>query len=764
VASATEVTSVGKAIEEQERFKQNPFTTTIIDDKNPNRTHTISDFETTYEGAADFGMDNSIIPDLIGKKKIEIKKGDLVLDSKKTNGLVDDMVVMGFALCSNPITLIFGIPLLAAGAAVGIIAPIARSIKKSRIKNQDLSKFKKKIQDNVAEHCKSNINELVASCRRELEACKKLYSQEEYERRKEEILKTFRFNYRQEVAKLQMLGGGKMAGEFDPMKKVKLTPTSHLQYLEYLRKRKEFLEGKQDSPRLNIELDKQLAGLEGNERIAKHVELLKLYGGRISQLNAYTLQMNNFDYFLEQENLRRKKLNMKGIEPEDFRKQLSREFDQGRMVWGNLEDKLEAFKNSEEYLKLSKKDQKAALSKKREELVKQADSLKIDAVEFEERLDKNGKPVIQSYTESAMAYLEYVTQALSTGDRVREKFSLDFYEKMSEEEKSLYTTSEKLSDASVRRINTTSIRRMEYDRRVNEQFISVTQTQQQQVGKKVEDLKTDGERYLRLRDYEKIFRLEIALQAEEEKFAEDCKAIEKRMASVPHPEMLTEEDIKSAQDELDTIRSRYATTRKLAERAKGAMEKKYDAQVREWALEEFARAHKTEYAWHQKYMRQISGKDAQLDERSVQLAFFQSMCKNKDKAESYRSELETYRVKHHVEENIEAETFCEVNNEEFLRFIEERNAQSSKGALDPNSELARCYFYAHCKKDNPLRISNFKRYFAKKTTQKAKERLEQGSLVKHDKKIIRSKGAHKTASASTDVTTVASAPEQGLTA
>ena len=61
----------------------------------------------------------------------------------------------------------------------------------------------------------------------------------------------------------------------------------------------------------------------------------------------------------------------------------------------------------------------------------------------------------------------------------------------------------------------------------------------------------------------------------------------------------------------------------------------------------------------------------------------------------------------------------------------------------PNSEIARCYFYAHCKKDNPLRISNFKRYFAKKTAEKAKEHVENKTLVTHDKKIIKTKGSHK---------------------
>ena len=57
VCKATELQSVAHAVKEQEKFKDNPFKSTIIDDKNPNDTHTISDFKTTYEGAADFDID-----------------------------------------------------------------------------------------------------------------------------------------------------------------------------------------------------------------------------------------------------------------------------------------------------------------------------------------------------------------------------------------------------------------------------------------------------------------------------------------------------------------------------------------------------------------------------------------------------------------------------------------------------------------------------------------------------------------------------------
>ena len=157
-------------------------------------------------------------------------------------------------------------------------------------------------------------------------------------------------------------------------------------------------------------------------------------------------------------------------------------------------------------------------------------------------------------------------------------------------------------------------------------------------------------------------------------------------------------------------------------------------------------------------------KDARISDDSLNLYFFQTMCKDAGKVESYKKELETYKVKHHIEENIEAETFCEINNEEFLKFIEKRNAESKTGMLDPNSELARCYFYAHWKKENPLRVGNFKRYFSKKNLEKAKERIANNTLTKHEPKVIKSKGARKTAEASATQTSQPVVAQEELTA
>ena len=166
-------------------------------------------------------------------------------------------------------------------------------------------------------------------------------------------------------------------------------------------------------------------------------------------------------------------------------------------------------------------------------------------------------------------------------------------------------------------------------------------------------------------------------------------------------------------------------------------------------------------------MQRVSAKGADLDESSVQLLFFQEMCKDKEKAESYATELDTYKVKHHVEENVESEVFCAENADEYKAFIEERNKNSKTGQLDPSSEIARCYYYAHCKKNNPKMVSDFKQLSSKKCKEKAKERIEDGTLTTHEEKIIKTKGKKRTGEkvkGATAAPAPAPAPEMGRTA
>ncbi|MBQ7798536.1 MAG: hypothetical protein IJ371_05375, partial [Clostridia bacterium] len=225
VVDAVKLKSVDHAIDEQQKFKDHPYKTVVIDSQDKNKTHVITDFATTYEDSSQFELNQDVLTDMVGKQKIEVKKGEVSIDSKKTDDRRDSLIVVGFSLG------VFGIPLVMAGVAVGVVSPILRAIKKTALENVDIKTCQQDTQKNVANQCRTNIRNLTASFKRELALYKRQYSEKEFMAKAQELEAEFRFKYVQELGKLQLLGGGEIACEFDPSKKVKLHCGNHMAYL-----------------------------------------------------------------------------------------------------------------------------------------------------------------------------------------------------------------------------------------------------------------------------------------------------------------------------------------------------------------------------------------------------------------------------------------------------------------------------------------------------------------------------------------------------
>lgn len=732
VAAATELQSVSQAIKEQEKFKQNPFQTYIIDSQN--KPHTISDFETTYEGALEFEQNKEFLIDLIGKNKIEYKKGELKIDSKKTDNIVDNMIVLGFALCSNPITLAFAIPTLIAGCAIGVVAPIARAVKKSRLSKLKVEDFKQEMQDVAAKRCQENIDSLVDKYRRELKAYKQMYSQEEFEQMSKALRERFRFEYHKEIGKLQVLGEGSIEATFDASKKGKLTRDNYLAFLEYERICTELREGKQPHPDFKNIL-KEFNETEFADKQAKLLEQIRIYqeyGGAEYKRKAHALQMKNIAILLDQENAERALRGEPGLSKEDYRKQLQRQYNESVAEWGGIEDKIEAFKQSIEYLSADRNTRKQLLEEKRKGLEGELTKVKVERVEFAERLDKHGNPLVGKYTQSAIAYMEYVDQLFAAGEtKVSKKFDLEFYESLTDEEKEMYTTTTTLSEGTARCASRADNRRVEYDRARAAQVVQKIEEKQAELAEGVARL-SEKSTIAKDATFEDVFIAQAEVAKKAQTYREAYARVGEVADQIPHKE-LDEDATKRIAQSTQAAQVTITKSEKQIQQEKQDREAAYRRDVEYWALEEFAKTHKTEFQQYRKgVMKSAKGS---MVMKTLLRGFFDSMkVADKDNAESYNADLEAYEVKHHMEENVDAEVFCELHDEEFRKFVDECNSgRETTDQLDPNSEIARCYYYAHCRKENPLRIDNFKRYFDKRVKAKAAERIATGTLSKHEK-------------------------------
>ena len=551
----------------------------------------------------------------------------------------------------------------------------------------------------------------------------------------ENLRNKFRFDCQQEIAKLQVLGDGSIKCEFDPSQKIALTPTTHLAFLEHERLKQEMLNGKEDDYRLSGLLVTELEHLDGNDRIEREVELLEQYGGRFSQQRAYQIKVQNIELFLDKYN--EGKAEDDKLSLSDFRKVMFNEYEKGVLEWGSLEDKLSVLQRSPEYLRENAKTRKEMLEKRREELMSQANKVKVETIKFEPKLDSKGRPVINDYSKSITAFMDIVEEAVATGTTSSiPKFSMGLYDSLSKDEKRLYDTAETISDATARKVDTTAMREVRFASKVSHNYVNDLRNEQQQISQRVEELSEESKVYRHVRDYERLYRVSLALQAEKDVFNENCQNLETKMDNVPFEELQVDTTTQ-IENELDLARAQYKAEEIKVDKAKKIFEKGYERQVDYWAYADFAKRYKREYERHVKFMKRSVG-NIEISEQSLQASFYTEMCKdNPSRAESLKNEVETYKVKHHIEENVSAEVYAEVHSDEFARFIDERNAKSELGQLDPASEIAKCYFYAYSKRENPLKVQQFNRYFKKKCNERAKQRLMDKTLGVHGQEIFK---------------------------
>lgn len=739
MASASIVETPEDGLNHEQEFKKAPFSTVVIDEKG--KVHNLTDFKTTYNGESQFEQDNKYLKELLGKTKLEVNKGKIVIDSKDDDKLVGKILDLGFALCINPITLIFGLGALTVAGAAAVAFPVVRGVKKLRLQtHHNIDKVTNKLQANAEEVCEKSVNNLVADYQRKLKYCEQEYSAAEFREKQQELRDEFIKKYYAVVGNLQITGGGTLESKFSLGQKTKLSKDNFLAYLACFNKSEELRFGKKDHP----DMDKILNNFnetqfeDENSKMLEQVRIYQKYGGAFYQRQAYATKMQNIDLFLSQENLKRQESGQKTIEKEDYIKQLKREYNAERQKWGGVRDKLEAFKESEKYLVSSKKERAKLLKDKKKELEKEWKNVEIKTVEFHERLDKNGKPLIKSHVQDLELYLEREVLgmfATSGSHKIKKQFKFGYKNSLSEEDLKYTTPSETLESAIARKVNTTITRKAEFDNNVNKRHLVLAEAKVKEMTLANEKLNDRIRDITKIKDYESAFIISTALDVKKDEFKKDCNEVKRTIDAIPYKELSTKK-ANSLLDKVegnDGLRISYQAKQNKAERMKSMFENAYTSQVKSWALKDFAQAHKSKFVKYEANFVQLSN-GVVKDEALVYAPFFYEMSKDKEKAESYRNELEAYKVKHHIEDNVNAEVFCEINHEDFEKFIADRNAQSTTGELDPNSEIARCYYYSYCKKRNSMRIENFNKLFAKKIKQKAKDHLTNGTLTKHDAK------------------------------
>ena len=297
-----------------------------------------------------------------------------------------------------------------------------------------------------------------------------------------------------------------------------------------------------------------------------------------------------------------------------------------------------------------------------------------------------------------------------------------------------------LSEATVRRVNNVINRKLKFDQARTNRVAQKLEQVQQSLNSKIDALNEDIANRLSNANYEDLIKLEIEKQSRISSLEKAYLKSEKLIEIIPFAEL---------DDEMTKRIKRTSTNGQVAlskmqiqiQQAKQQREVEYKDQVASWARDEFVMRHKEEF---KKYVQNynLHVKNSNLTGEQYRKNFVTFM-KNTTDEQRVNNEIDTLQIKHNIEENVSAEIYCEAYEEEYKNFIAERNAQSSTGQLDPNSEIAKCYYYAHCQKTNPVQVDKFKKYSNERRKLKIKERIENDRLPKHEKKTIKIKKQSK---------------------
>ena len=103
VASAKQANNltVEQAVKLQQEFVKKPYATTVIDNKG--EKHKLTNVEDTYDTSSEFEQNSKVISDILGKKKIEAKNGELDTKTVKTDDLVKGIVLNVAVFFMNPL-------------------------------------------------------------------------------------------------------------------------------------------------------------------------------------------------------------------------------------------------------------------------------------------------------------------------------------------------------------------------------------------------------------------------------------------------------------------------------------------------------------------------------------------------------------------------------------------------------------------------------------------------------------------------------------
>lgn len=543
---AHEVNELDDALKQQEEFRQKPFKTVVIDDKNPNQTHELDDFKNTYEGTSEFELDPKIIPNVIGGSKVEVINGRVVVDSKKANDVLFSLAAFGMGITTYlfPVGMLIGLPMVGVAAVGAVVAPIYRAIKAYRINHLNPERMLSKMQKNAEKVCKRNIRKYDRELRREVRKARKLPAAE-YGPRVAELKLAYMNKCEKEIGRLQFLSKGQLDIPFDLNKKSKITNANVIGFAMARRRERALIRGDRNA-------------LSTSKRA-------------FCRENGYTRREFK-DHVAEYENWKSERKSSAYIAEH-----------------GSLRQKIKVFKQSDEYIfEPSRKKRREMVKAKREALLESARKA-VPATINESECDIKSNIV--------HAHMEETVETVETKRPSRFGFTR-------KAAAAVQTADTDYSAMISHKVERTSERERAADAVEGKKALETVEERIAGPKAMVETAKLEAEGLKDKNDFEESFAVRVKNSNIKKAANVACNGINSLAQNAPYVELNS-----GKKAEIDTsvteVRTTASEAEKVATKACNAQRRAYKKEVARWARAEFIESHRDEF---NEFTKNLTGK------------------------------------------------------------------------------------------------------------------------------------------------------------
>ncbi len=618
---AHEVNELDDALKQQEEFRQKPFKTVVIDDKNPNQTHELDDFKNTYEGTSEFELDPKIIPNVIGGSKVEVINGRVVVDSKKANDVLFSLAAFGMGITTYlfPVGMLIGLPMVGVAAVGAVVAPIYRAIKAYRINHLNPEKMLRKMQKNAEKVCKRNIRKYDRELRREVRKARKL-PDAEYGPRVAELKLAYMNKCEKEIGRLQILSQGQLDIPFDLNKKSKITNANVIGFAMARRRERAFIRGDRNA-------------LSTSKRAFRRE-------------NGYTRKEAK-EHTADYENWKAERKSSAYIAEH-----------------GSLRQKIKVFKQSDEYVfEPSRKKRREMVKAKREALLESARKA------VPARIDESECDIKSNIVH---AHMEETVETVETKRPSRFGFTR-------KAAAAVQTADTDYSAMISHKVERTSERERAADAVEGKKALETVEERIAGPKAMVETANQNLARATESADFEEAYKAHVMNSNIARRVLGETADISREAHSTKYVE-LNSDKLESMDGAVSDVEVDVAKSRNQAKILRDQRRAQYEKHVERWAMADLIAAHKTDF---DAFIAAEQAKGNTSIPVDVQIMRFKSylVSVHPEKKDSINAEMDTYRIKNNIETRVQAEVVCEQDPDGYNAWLAEHPKMKRNGEV-----------------------------------------------------------------------------------